>query len=51
MGYYPFYFQGYGILCLIFFVFFQGYGILIFRKINYEDINKSLKAIWDTCLF
>ena len=35
MGYYPFYFQGNGILCSLL-VYFQGYWI--FRKINYEDI-------------
>ena len=45
IGYYSFYFQGYGILCSIF-CYFQGYWI--FRKINYGDISQF---IMDTCLF
>ena len=32
MGNYPFYFQGYGLLCSIFCKYFWGY--VIFRKIN-----------------
>ena len=48
MGYYPFYFQGYGILCSIFFVNFQGYWI--FRKTNYRDICQFILdclGVWD----
>ena len=43
--YYPFYFQGYGILSSIYLLLS---GILIFRKINYGDIFRLIR---DICLF
>ena len=43
--YYPFYFQGYGILSSIFWLLS---GISIFKKINYGDICHFIR---DTCLF
>ena len=45
IGYYPFNFQGYRILCSIFCVLS---GILIFRKIKFGDICQFIR---DTCLF
>ena len=47
IGYYPFYFQGYGMLCSIF-DYFQGHSK--FRKISYGN-SYQITCIRETCQF